>query len=80
MKLRKNIGLILILIGILIFVSLMALDTSNYWRLWSTNDTGKAEQFPNFLAYWWNFSKTTLVLSSVLGAIPIFIGILIRKK
>ena len=77
---KKVISLILILLGILIFASLMTLDTLNYWRLWSTNDTGKAEQFPSFLAYWWNFSKPALVLSSVLGAIPIFIGIRIRKK
>ena len=77
---RKIIGLILILLGILIFASLMTLDTLNYWRLWSTNDTGKAEQFPSFLAYWWNFSKTSLILSFVLGAIPFSIGVYLRKK
>ena len=77
---KKVIGILLMLLGILIFVSLMSFDTLNYWRLWSTNDTGKAEQFPNFLAYWWNFFKTALTISFVLGAIPFSIGARLRKN
>ena len=77
---RKNIGLILILLGILIFVSLMTWDTIHDWHLWSTNDTGKAEEFPTFLEYWWNFNKGATVLSFVLGAIPSYLGIRLRRQ
>ena len=77
---RKIIGLILILLGILIFVSLVTLDTIHDWRLWITNDTGKAEQFPTFLAYWWNFNKSTTLLCFILGAIPFCIGLRLHRQ
>lgn len=76
---RKVIGLILILLGILIFVSLMTWDTIHDWHLWSTNDTGKAEEFPTFIEYWWNFNKGTTILSLILGSIPFCIGIRLRR-
>ena len=80
MTIRKVLGIILIILGIAIFVSLITLDTLNGYRLWSINDSGKAEEFPTFIEYWWNFSKGTTILSFVLGAIPAFIGVRIRKK
>lgn len=70
MKLRKIIGLILILLGILVFLSLIAEVTAHDWRLWNSNDTGKAEEFPTFFAYWWNFNKGMTILSFIIGAIP----------
>ena len=79
MKPRNVFGLILILLGILIFISLVTLDTIHDWHLWSTNDTGKAEEFPTFLAYWWNFNKGTTLLSFIFGAIPFYIGLQLRK-
>jgi len=78
-KLRKTIGLILILLGILVFVSLITADTIHDWYRWSANDTGKAEEFPTFLAYWWNFNKGMTILSFVLGSIPFYIGIRLRR-
>ena len=80
MTIRKVLGIILIILGIAIFVSLITLYTLNGYRLWSINDSGKAEEFPTFIEYWWNFSKGTTILSFVLGAIPAFIGVRIRKK
>ena len=80
MTIRKVLGIILIILGIAIFVSLITLDTLNGYRLWSINDSGKAEEFPTFIEYWWNFYKGTTILSFVLGAIPAFIGVRIRKK
>lgn len=79
MTIRKVLGIMLIILGIAIFVSLVILDTLNDYRLWSINDSGKAEEFPTFIDYWWNFNKGTTILSFVLGAIPVFIGIRIRK-
>lgn len=80
MTIRKVLGVILIILGIAIFVSLTTLDTLHDYRLWSINDSGKAEEFPTFMEYWWNFNKGTTVLSFVLGAIPFSIGVRLRKK
>ena len=80
MKFRNVLGIILMILGIAIFVSLTVFDTLHDYRLWSINDSGKAEEFPTFIEYWWNFSKGTTILSFVLGAIPAFIGVRIRKK
>ena len=80
MTIRKVLGIVLIILGIAIFISLITLDTLNDYRLWSTNDSCKAEEFPTFIEYWWNFNKGITVLSFVLGAIPVFIGFRIRKK
>ena len=80
MTTRKVLGIVLIILGIAIFISLITLVTLHGYRLWSTNDSGKAEEFPTFIEYWLNFNKGTTVLSFVLGAIPVFIGFRIRKK
>ena len=80
MKIRKLLGIILIILGIAVFITLTTLDSLHDYRLWSVNDSGKAEEFPTFIEYWWNFNKGTTVLSFVLGAIPVFIGFRIRKK
>lgn len=77
---RKAIGLMLILLGILIFVSLVTLNTLNLWHLWSIGDLAIADAFPTFLACCWNYQKRTTLNSFVLGAIPIYIGIRLRKK
>ncbi len=80
MTIRKVLGVILIILGIAIFVSLITLDTLHDYHLWSINDSGKAEEFPTFIEYWWNFNKGTTVLSFVFGVIPGFIGYRILKK
>ena len=80
MELRKLLGIILIILGIAIFISLTTLDTFHDYRLWSMNDSGKAEEFPTFIEYWWNFNKGSTILSFMLGAIPAFIGVRIQKK
>lgn len=80
MKIRKVLGSILIILGIAIFVSLITFDTLHGYRLWSVNDSGKAEEFPTFIEYWWNFNKGSTILSFMLGAIPAFIGVRIRRK
>ena len=80
MKIRKVLGIILMILGIAIFVSLTVFDTLHDYRLWSINDSGKAEQFPTFMEYWWDTNKGTTLLSFVQGAIPFSIGARIRKK
>ena len=80
MKLRKLSGIILMILGIAIFVSLMTFNTLHGYRLWSINDSGKAEQFPTFMEYWWDTNKGTTLLSFVQGAIPFSIGACLRKK
>ena len=80
MKIRKVLGIILMILGIAIFVSLTVFDTLHDYRLWSINDSGKAEQFPTFMEYWWETNKGTTLLSFVEGAIPFSIGIRLRKK
>ena len=80
MKTRKFLSLFLIILGVAIFVSLITLDALHDYRLWSINDSGKAEEFTTFISYWWNFNKGTTVLSFVFGFIPCFIGYRILKK
>ena len=80
MTIRKVLGVILIILGIAIFASLITFDTLHDYRLWSINDSGKAEEFPTFIEYWWNFNKGTTILSFVLGAIPFSIGVRLREK
>ena len=80
MKVRNVLGIILMILGIAIFVSLTVFDTLHDYRLWSINDSGKAEEFPTFIEYWWNFNKGSTVLSFVQGAIPFSIGARLRKK
>ena len=80
MKIRKVLGIILMILGIAIFVSLTVFDTLHDYRLWSINDSGKAEQFPTFMEYWWETNKGTTLLSFVQGAIPFFIGYVLLKK
>lgn len=80
MKIRKVLGIILMILGIAIFVSLTVFDTLHDHRLWSINDSGKAEQFPTFMEYWWETNKGTTLLSFVEGAIPFSIGARLRKK
>ena len=77
---KRTIGLILILLGILIFVSLVTLDTLNLWRLWSTGELAIGDTFPTFLACCWNYQKSTTVMSFLLSAIPFYIGILLRRQ
>ena len=79
MKIRKLLGIILIILGIAVFITLTTLDSLNGYRLWSVNDSGKAEEFPTFIEYWWNFNKGSTIFSFMLGAIPIFIGVRIRR-
>ena len=80
MRIRKLLGIILIILGIAVFITLTTLDSLHDYHLWSINDSGKAEEFPTFFEYWWNFNKGTTVLSFVLGAIPFSIGVQLRKK
>ena len=80
MKFRNVLGIILMILGIAIFVSLTVFDTLHDYRLWSINDSGKAEEFPTFIEYWWNFNKGSTVLSFVQGAIPFSIGYVLLKK
>ena len=80
MTIRKVLGVILIILGIALCVSLITFITLHGYRLWSINDSGKAEEFPTFIEYWWNFNKGSTVLSFVLGAIPFSIGVQLRKK
>ena len=80
MKIRKLSGIILMILGIAIFVSLTTNNTLHGYRLWSINDSGKAEQFPTFMEYWWNFNKGRTLLSLALGAVPFYIGVRLRKK
>lgn len=80
MKFRNVLGIILMILGIAIFISLTALDTAHDYRLWSINDSGKAEQFPTFMEYWWDTNKGTTLLSFMEGAIPFSIGARLRKK
>lgn len=80
MKIRKILGIVLIILGIAIFVSLTVFNTLHGYSLWSVNDSGKAEQFPTFIGYWWNFNRGTTILSLALGAVPFSIGVRIRKK
>jgi len=80
MKLRKVLGIVLIILGIAIFVSLTVFDTLHDYRLWSINDSGKAEQFPTFMEYWWDTNKGATLLSLALGAVPFSIGVRLRKK
>ena len=79
MKFRNVLGIILMILGIAIFVSLTVFDTLHDYRLWSINDSGKAEEFPTFIEYWWNFNKGTTILSIILGSIPFCIGIRLRR-
>ena len=80
MKPRKVLGIILMILGIAIFVSLTAFDTLHDYRLWSINDSGKAEQFPTFMEYWWETNIGTTLLSLAQGAVPFSIGARLRKK
>ena len=80
MKIRKLSSIILMILGIAIFVSLTVFDTLHDYRLWSINDSGKAEQFPTFMEYWWETNIGTTILSFVQGAIPFSIGARLRKK
>ena len=80
MKIRKLSSIILMILGIAIFVSLTVFDTLHDYRLWSINDSGKAEQFPAFMEYWWETNIGTTILSFVQGAIPFSIGARLRKK
>ena len=80
MKIRKLLGIILIILGIAIFISLTTLNTLHSYRQWIIDDYGKFEEFPTFIEYWWNFNKGTTVLSFMLGGIPCFIGYRIFKK
>ena len=80
MKYRKFFGAILIILGIAIVLFLTVGNMLNGYRLWSTNDSGKAEEFPTFIEYCWNFYKMSTVLAFGLGAIPFSIGLNILKK
>ena len=79
MKIRKVLGIIFIVLGIAIFVSLITLNSIHGYLLWNTNDSGKAEEFLTFIEYWWNFNKGATVLSFISGAVPFFIGYRILK-
>lgn len=80
MKKRKFLGIILIILGIAMLVSLLTFDTLHRYRLWSSNDSGKADEFSTFRAYLWDVSRGTVVLSFALGSIPGAIGIILLRK
>jgi hypothetical protein len=80
MKKQKLLGILLIILGIVVFISSITPNILKHYHLWSTNDSCKADEFPTFSAYLWNFSKGAFVISFVLGSIPCYLGVTLLRK
>ena len=80
MKKLRILAIFLMILGITIFVFLSVYQTIHSYRLWSSTESWKAEEFPTFIGYWWNFNKGLMLVAFLLGSIPCSIGYRILKK
>ena len=76
---RKTAGIILIVIGLVLFFALIATVTIADYRKWALNLDGFHNRYPSFVGLLYSREKGAFLISTILGLLPVSLGtILIR--
>jgi hypothetical protein len=71
---RKLRGILLIILGIYICISLIVYQAETCYRIWSANDCGKADMYPIFSEYFWKKSQGAVIISVIFALPGVLLG------
>lgn len=79
MKTKRLFGILLIILGILLFVEMVVFQYIHATNQW--NDMPhKANEYSSVFAYFWSISKGAILIASVLGISSASLGVVLCRK
>ena len=77
---KRTAGLILMILGVVIAISLIIGYVYFGYPQWRNLDPFKAEEFPTFWDFYWGWYSAESLLSIAIGGVFVYAGIRLRKK
>lgn len=77
---KRTAGLILMILGVAIAISLIIGYVYFGYPQWQNLDPFKAEEFPTFWDFYWGWYSAESLLSIAIGGVFVYVGIRLRKK
>lgn len=79
MKIAKPLGILLIVLGVLLFLAVIVFQYNHVLSQLS-DMPHKADEYHSVMEYFWSISKGAIVIAAIAGITPVAIGIVLCKK